>query len=171
MTSKFIMTGLPAWLLPTKLDRGPPYHEDTVEKALLLLSGGSTVAKICRDDPMMPQAGELIRFLHSTTELQDKYYEAQRIGAEVMVDRMLAIASGDAEDDREIPMSEKRAALAISTSKWVVARRNARYQEATRIDVTAQIDLTGAIAKGLERAQSARTFNHDSAEDATIIED
>jgi len=171
MTGKFIMTGLPTWLLPPKLDRGPPYHEDTVEKALLLLSGGSTVAKICREDPMMPKASELVKFLHSSPELQERYYEAQRIGAEVMVDQMMSIAMGDVDEEREIPMSEKRATLAISTIKWVASRRNTRYQETTKIDVTAQIDLTGAIAKGMARAQSSRTFNNDLAEDATIIED
>lgn len=154
--SQFIETGVPSWLQPPKLDRGPPYTEWTVDRALSLVSIGHSVAAICRDDPAMPEAAELLKYLHSTPELEARYHEAQRVGAEVLIDETMEVAQGTSRFDNVVPLDINRAGLIIKTAQWIAERRNKRYRPSTNVEVTKTIDISKAMERASARVGSRR---------------
>lgn len=152
----FIETGVPAWLQPPKKDRGEPYPEYTVERALGLISGGQSVASICADDPGMPEVHQLLKHFHSTPQLEGRYHEAQRVGAEAMLEDALQVALGNSRFDTGVPMEVARSTLVVNTLKWMIKCRNKRYQDTAQVEVKTTLDITGAMAKALERSEALR---------------
>ena len=83
-------TGIPHWLQPPKHknDTTPYYTEHTWETTLERLSGGETLASICRDQNM-PEYGAYQRWIHKDPERKKRYREAQMLATEFHGDQML----------------------------------------------------------------------------------
>lgn len=114
----------------------------------------------------MPELKDLLRHFHSDPVLQDRYYEAQSIGAEVLAEETDDLVVGN--DEAEIPMDPQRLGQVVNYRKWLISKRNKRYRETQQLEVTQTLDISEAMAKASERVEQLRlkreekVIEHDS---------
>lgn len=151
-TDEFVHTDLPEWLLPEKIHTGPPYTEHTLEKIFQWCASGRPLSILLREDPTMPEMGELMRFLHKNPKLLNDYYDAQQAGTESITDRVHYRSMGYDEDGSPTMDDPARIKLEVDNLKWLAGSRNAkRYGEKKQVDITNKVDISEALQAADQR--------------------
>lgn len=161
-----VSTSIPGWLQPYKQDAGNYHTESTLEKALALLECGYSVAQICREHRDMPDEPHyLYKWFRRTPEIEKRYIEARRLGAEVIMDECIDIADGKQDDGNEILEDVHRSKLRIETRMRYAAKVDPeRFGDKKTHEYNVNIDIAGAMERAAERViehNDAHTINHD----------
>lgn len=161
-TPQLVLLGIPGWLQPEKQDSGNLHTEATIEKALALLECGYSVAQICREHPDMPDPQYLYKWFRQTPEMEKRYYEARRLGAEVVMDECIDIADGRQDDGDEIMEDVQRSKLRIDTRMKYAARMDPdRFGDKKQVEHTVTVDITKAMEMANRRVTNMRVIEHE----------
>ena len=124
------------------------------------LSEGVFLASAVREYPVPLDYGRLLAWIHKDPERKARYHEAQEIGNEFIVARMM-----DPEANQSIiPEDVNLARLNFDKTKWYSAIVNKRrYAQSQQIEINQSISITAALA-----AASGRLIEHEATR---LIED
>jgi hypothetical protein len=169
------MTDVPDWLAPPL----PHYHptvihtrreikamqtqiehltfESLFDEALDRIAAGQPLIQTIEGDPREPNYTRMLAWIHADPQREAQYHEAQKIGAEVIAQQLLALS--DASDSME---DVNRSTLRINTRKWLLGVWNRkRFGDVKQIDQNVTIDLSGAMQQAQERLDRSRTVDAD----------
>lgn len=166
---------LPQWLAPEPL---PYYHPSVVQakqslrenqRAIehltfeslfedfldLVRENGLGVNQLFDNDPRSPNLKRFTAWVMRDENRKARYYEAQEIGAEVLLNEIVAIA--DADDALE---DVNRSTLRVNTRwKKLAVMSKKRFGDTKQIDQTVTINLGDAMREAQERLDRARTVD------------
>jgi hypothetical protein len=113
------------------------------------------VTQLFENDPRSPNLKRFIAWVMRDENRKAQYYEAQAIGAVVLMIETPMIA--DANDSME---DVNRSTLRVNTRKWQMSVWNRkRFGDVRQIDQNVTIDLSGAMQQAQERLDRARTID------------
>lgn len=116
---------------------------------------GLGVRQLFDNDPRTPDLKRFVAWVMRDENRKSQYYEAQAVGAEVLMIETPMIA--DASDSLE---DVNRSTLRINTRKWQMGVFNRkRFGDVRQIDQNVTIDLSGAMQEAQERLDRARTVD------------
>jgi hypothetical protein len=117
------------------------------ETVLHKLEHGALLTDIIRDDQRGYSYDGLLRWIMKDPQRKARYYEAQEIGTEIIVDEAVKIADGaDGMEDVQ------RSKLRIDTRLWAVKARNRkRFGEVKTLEVNQNISITAALEQANAR--------------------
>ncbi len=116
---------------------------------------GLGVKQLFDNDPRAPNLKQFIAWVMRDENRKAQYYEAQAIGAEVLMIETPIIA--DASDSLE---DVNRSTLRVNTRKWQMSVWNRkRFGDIKQVDQNVTIDLSGAMQAAQERLERARTID------------
>ena len=116
---------------------------------------GLGVRQLFDNDPRAPDLKRFVAWVMRDENRKAQYYEAQAIGAEVLMIETPLIA--DASDSLE---DVNRSTLRVNTRKWQMGVWNRkRFGDIKQIDQNVTIDLSGAMQAAQERLDRARTVD------------
>jgi hypothetical protein len=118
---------------------------------------GLGVRQLFDNDPRAPDLKRFVAWVMRDENRKAQYYEAQAIGAEVLMIETPLIA--DASDSME---DVNRSTLRVNTRKWQMSVWNRkRFGDVKQIDQNVTIDLSGAMQQAQERLDRSRTIDAD----------
>jgi hypothetical protein len=118
---------------------------------------GLGVRQLFDNDPRAPDLKKFVAWVMRDENRKAQYYEAQAIGAEVLMIETPMIA--DANDSME---DVNRSTLRVNTRKWQMSVWNRkRFGDVKQIDQNVTIDLSGAMQQAQERLDRSRTVDAD----------
>lgn len=157
---------LPDWLVTTAQDDPVPKYPRTqierdlerttfeclFERVLESVTEGRSAKHTVESDPRGVSYGRFMLWVNRDPERVERFEEAQKVSAEVMVEDMLMIADGaDSLEDVQ------RSQLRVNVRKFRAQSYNRKkYGENKQIEQTVTIDLKDAMAKANERILAAR---------------
>ncbi len=154
-------TSLPGWLQPYKQDSTNFHTESTLEKALMLIESGESLASICRDHDDMPEPHFLYRWFRRNEYWEKRYEEAKHISAEMHADKTIDYAEGKDANGNDVMEDVQRSALKVKAAQWLAMKLNPdKYGDKKQVDVNNTIRLDVVIDEGLKRVEHGRVIEH-----------
>jgi len=163
---------LPSWLQPRpyfdltrvagdlsrrQLERATEEHtfEAIMDEAMDHIASGGHINALFELDPRQPHADRFIAWVSRDPGRLARYYEAQAVGGEVVLNQMVTIA--DASDSIE---DVNRSTLRINTRKWILGVVNRkRFGDVKQIEQNVNIDLSQAMQEAQARLDKGRTID------------
>ena len=157
---------LPDWLAPAQTDQPESRRRTSAERELELtrfenafdfvvgrISEGLFLASAVREYPIELDYGRFLTWVHKDVERKQKYYEAQEIGNEFLVAKVMDLDASTSI----IPEEVNLARLNFDKVKWYSAVVNKRRYAATQqIEINQNISIVAALA-----AANGRLIEHE----------
>lgn len=116
-------------------------HGNMFDGLLDKISVGIPLKTILMGDLRAIDSGGLLQWIHKDPEREQRYHEAQRIGAEILSAEIIEIA--DAEDSLE---DVQRSRLKVDTRKFLLGVWNRkRFGDVKQIELGVTISITQAL--------------------------
>lgn len=167
---------LPSWMIPVsepveevqgrsitqiRRDLKEKQFEIFFETVLDKLEEGALLTDILKDDQRNYDYKGFLRWIMKDAQRKSRYYEAQEIGTEIIVDEAIEIADGaDGMEDVQ------RSKLRIDTRIWAVKSRNRkRFGEIKTVEFNQNISVNAALEMANNRLPSPnRVIDHEDIE-------
>lgn len=171
------MTNTPA---PLPMGRPSTYTPETANAVCLRLIEGESLRSIC-SDPDMPDKSTVLRWLHSQPAFRDQYIAARALGAEALVDEVVARAleatPANANATRVAVDTIFRAAASFAPKRWGTVTRNEHSGPDGRplalqpvpVPMTAP-EVQAGIRALLDRSEDSTGLPRSSAPDAERLQ-
>jgi len=131
------------------------------ERAIEMVMAGNALSEVFKDDVRGFSPSRFLKWVHTDKTRQNRYYEAQAIGAELVADQMITIA--DATDSIE---DINRSKLKIDTRKFLIGVWNRkRFGEVKQVEMHTSISITDALTEA-----RGRVIEHSRVPDEVVEE-
>lgn len=148
----YIRTGLPHWLSPkppSVAANTPVITDADLDMVFDLISEGVALTRIIEQYPHLPPRRMLMKFINANPEIHNQYVEARALSAQRYEEKVIETIE---DTNSDIPEDVNRSKLKVQGYQWAAAINDPkRYAPQKNLNVTTNIDLTGAMDKAEQR--------------------